>query len=444
MEPQEFIDSLSASPQHPSRSEISSLADRWLAPDRTPLIENAHRFLRDVAAPSLDNPEINEPLWLAVIEVIESWALNATDDSYLVEVADWIDENHIPLRQTVRLANRVAWATRGARTNVKSIFASGRDPANNGSMFLVAVILERGRFLFQGKNLLSDINQFRDISPRISEVPFVRAMESFALLVEGRRKDVGRAMSVIDEVWNDTSDADRVGSIRDICLHALWIAPDLPNQGEVLLKYCDSYSQSAHSLGLNPRGVIVQFRRAGALRMLERYDEAISELDEIANQIDGVSEFSRTFSEQLIRERELAKLGLNLAGLKSEFDDSRKRLETTAEKIKESERRLGEIEHQGLTRNVQIISMFTAAVAFAVGLASISSKAGSSPLSAVLISASLGVGLLGFVFIIYLITRTAEEAQRLAALRKLNWAVGLSIIALFVSFAAIAVAVFKH
>lgn len=172
--------------------------------------------------------------------------------------------------------------------------------------------------------------------------------------------------------------------------------------------------------------------------MLGRYEEALEILDELINRLNGSSEFVRTFSEQVIRERDFNLFGIDLDGLKSDFGEARGRLQATEEKIERSEARLGEIEHQGLTRNVQIISMFTAAVAFAVGIASIATKTGNSPLAAVLISCALGVGLLGFVFLIYLITRTRDEVEPFKSVGKLTWTVTVSVVALMVSIVAVA------
>jgi hypothetical protein len=263
-------------------------------------------------------------------------------------------------------------------------------------------------------------------------------MKSFALLLAGGKRDIPQALELNDLAWNDTSQIDSVGAIRDICLHGLWVGNLIPNQGELLLRRCDEYVEEAHRFGLRPDNAIVLFRRAGAQRMLALFEESIETIDELLNGLSGSSEFIRTFSEQIIRERELAQLGLTFEKLRSDVDGAAVRLAEAEGKLNQSEARLGEIEHQGLTRNVQIISIFTAAVAFAVGVAGITTKSGNAPLSAVLISVSLGVGLLGFVFLIFLVTRTREEVSPFQNQKKLTWTVITSFLALMVSIIAVA------
>ncbi|HQU27245.1 MAG TPA: hypothetical protein PLS29_09485, partial [Acidimicrobiales bacterium] len=377
------------------RRWYSALVSDWLHPGQQGIDARARAALRDVIAPLLLDPSSHERAMSFLAELGEQWILGSRDDSCLTEIADWLDETHVTLGTSLRLANRIAWATRGLATPIADLVAKERDPSSVGALFLVATSLERRRFLFQGSGLLEAIDELSKLSGYYASTTYVRAMRAFALLLGGTKHDVPQALASVEEAWADLSEPDAVGAVRDVCLHALWVGSRIPDQGEVLLRYCNLDAQTAHSVGLKADRVIVLFRKAGALRMLGRYEEAIEILDALVNRLHGSSEFVRTFSEQVIREREINQLGMSLDGLKSDFDVARERLEATEEKMKRSEARLGEIEHQGLTRNVQIISMFTAAVAFAVGIASISTKTGSSPLAAVLVSCALGVGLLG-------------------------------------------------
>ncbi|HQU26783.1 MAG TPA: hypothetical protein PLS29_07105, partial [Acidimicrobiales bacterium] len=66
-----------------------------------------------------------------------------------------------------------------------------------------------------------------------------------------------------------------------------------------------------------------------------------------------------------------------------------------------------------------------------------------SPLAAVLVSCALGVGLLGFVFLIYLVTRTREEVEPFRGAGTLTWTVIGSILALMLSIVAVAAAFIK-
>lgn len=425
------------------RRWYSALVADWLHPGQPEIDARARTALSDVLAPLLLDPSSHERAISFLAELGEQWILGSRDDSCLTEIADWLDQAQVTIGTSLRLANRVAWASRGLATPIAHLVAKDRDPTSVGALFLVATSLERRRFLFQGSGLLEAIDELSTLSHHYASLAYVRAMRAFALLLGGTRHDIPQALALVEEAWTDLSEPEAVGAVRDVCLHALWVGSRIPDQGEVLLRYCDLDAQTAHSVGLKPDRVIALFRKAGAYRMLGRYEEAIEILDNLVNRLQGSSEFVRTFSEQVIREREINRLGMSLDGLKSEFDVARGRLEATEEKMTRSEARLGEIEHQGLTRNVQIISMFTAAVAFAVGIASIATKTGSSPLAAVLVSCALGVGLLGFVFLIYLVTRTRDEVEPFRSAGKLTWTVVGSILALMLSIVAVAAAFIK-
>jgi hypothetical protein len=150
----------------------------------------------------------------------------------------------------------------------------------------------------------------------------------------------------------------------------MWLADALEGQANYILE-----GAGPSTPGESP---IVCFRRAKAYRLKKNFDEAMREIQNVFDRIDGNTEFSRTFGEQAIREREIIQ-AVQL------FDRSQKDLEASVEAVKadavdevtkvyeNSESKIAELDRNALIRTVEVVTLFTAAVSFSIGGISLAS-----------------------------------------------------------------------
>ncbi|MGW4345332.1 hypothetical protein ACWEL8_09670 [Streptomyces sp. NPDC004690] len=95
---------------------------------------------------------------------------------------------------------------------------------------------------------------------------YSRALYAFALLGQSRPE----GLPLMDEVL---AEADGHVKTMHVLLHGLWLGHDLDRGAERLLALAD---QPPFDSGTD---AVVQFRRAGALRRLARYDESLAAID---------------------------------------------------------------------------------------------------------------------------------------------------------------------
>lgn len=416
------------------RQSAASLAHSLLHPEATQLDVSLDELMGRLLPGALATSELRPASWQLAVELFEQRLLEQGDDAFLLTIATWIDSNGVTKSEAVRLANRLAWASRGVSTEIPEVLLPDRDRELVGTLFLLAMILERRRMLFQASLLLATLDQLDDDDYDFRSHPYVKSMYALALLSLGDRAQVPQAMALIHSAWHDEDYFEIAFAIRDVCLQAIWLGNQIEHQGDTLLKYCDEYSRDAHLLRYNALDPVPQYRRACALRMLGRYSEAIEALDGAFSALKGSNEFTRTFSEQCQREREFILFTENLQKLREGFEEVGVGVRRSEARVEESERRVEQLEHEGALRSTQAISIFTAAVAFAVGSASIGANA-KTTLSAIIAAGGLAVGLLGFTWLLIYLTRGPLEMLAGKRNKALVWttlalSIGASVLAI--------------
>jgi len=216
------------------------------------------------------------------------------------------------------------------------------------------------------------------------EPPLVRAYEQFVVLTEAISFSDAE-QEALDDVWQ-TAQASGVGDeVFDIMLHALWLAHRLEGQGDHLLDYSDRWDRSAV-----PNTGVLHFRRATALRLVGRFEEAIQEAGKAMQMSTGSPGFAEVFVEQCLRERALGVAAMSIQGAvergRAELDDLRGQLEVA--------------ERRSIARIIEVVTLFMVAAAFAIGAINIVGMAADSTRSALVLLGGFGGGLVAFAAII--------------------------------------------
>jgi hypothetical protein len=173
------------------------------------------------------------------------------------------------------------------------------------------------------------------------------ALAGFAAL--GRHDPFGRLL--VDKALA-AEDADEKS--RHICLHALWFSQDAADL-ELLLDL------SAQMLTAGEGGANAHYRRAGALRTLGRYDEALAEI-ELAIERHGSGD--NRVHQDYVRERELILAVQRTAGV---ADATVARLADLEQRLDERLVKAEDLVNDGLLRTIEILGLFLALTGFVVG-----------------------------------------------------------------------------
>jgi hypothetical protein len=286
-------------------------------------------------------------------------------------IGTWIDRvsvaGNLPARDAHTIANRFAWGTRGREAHIGTMVGAHTAAAQ----FVVAMELERARFLFKYQRIRDIVDGLDD---SWNDSPLVRSFRMFADINLAQNPD--EMERGIRQLWRETANSELAAPIGDILMHAVWLCYRLTRQGEVLEQF------TADALSGRTPGAVTHFRRAAALRRLGAWDDAIAELDTALAQLTTASEFTRTFSEQIIREREF------IVQARSVGDD-----------IARHESAIGSMERDSLARSVQIVTLFTAVIAFASGSIGVA-QSGTTLRHQLVIAMALGTGLAMFSLLV--------------------------------------------
>lgn len=365
------IESLASSlPNTPAARDIAAAAVDAMSREeaKDALQASGHLLIR---------PELRQGAWSLVQELVVAIGQRGVEG--LDYVIRWLGNNdeNLTEEQRHRLANRLAWVTRGAVSDA----GVPLDLSQSSDRFLAYLTLERSRFAFDKLGITAAL---ANCSSEGSDPAIIR---SFAFLVK-----VAEATTLtptiqreVDEIWQQAKREGVSSAVADITLHAFWLAFQLEQQGEHLLALADRWLRSAI-----PETAILHFRRATALRLVGRYDEAIREAEIAMRMITGTSEFARTFGEQCLRERELSVAALSIRGA---VEDGRQEIERLRTELEEVERR-------SVTRSIEVVTLFTAAAAFAIGAINVVGSTAGNPRGALIVLGGFGGGLVAFAALI--------------------------------------------
>ncbi|MCM1969549.1 hypothetical protein [Streptomyces sp. G1] len=183
------------------------------------------------------------------------------------------------------------------------------------------------------------------------------------------------AISVLDQAW---SSPERTRHVVDICLNGIQAAMPFPGHGELLR------ARAEEAVRDYPRDHMFHFRLASGLHMVRAYDAA---LDSINTALRYLPALGNRGSHKLLQEQFLNKRDLILEGrLRAELDGEHQRRlveqETRHrgnwERLEHELRRRGEEQDRAQregqeaaranhVRSVELVAVFTSAIAFAVG-----------------------------------------------------------------------------
>jgi hypothetical protein len=196
----------------------------------------------------------------------------------------------------------------------------------------------------------------------------------------------GHALDLLDTAWNATG---RSRAVADVCLNALWAAPPFPGQGDQLRR------RAADAVAQFPDDHLFRFRLASGQRMSGDHTEALATIDTALRLLPAIgSRISHELLQgQYLREREMIQEGLDRAAWTKDQQarwhdqdnanrDLRRTLQTSA------------------IRAVELVTVFTAAIAFAVGSLQITLSGALALQDRALLLVLLGAGLLLFAVVI--------------------------------------------
>lgn len=298
------------------------------------------------------------------------------DAKNLEVIAGFVDElhGHLTRYRRYRLANKIAWNTRG------EMFTLPQQRGPDASVFILYVEIERRRFRFDTSGIISVLSS---LHPSVLESDTVLvALNAFCQLrTTGSADEAARIWpSVLDR--HDVKEYREV--IYDILAHAVWLNVELVDQGLILQEICDRW------LSAETATPVLMFRYSAALRLQGKYLEAIKQVESALSRISGDSEFSRTFSEQCVRERELCVAGLSLTQNSSDID---RQMSDLNNQIREAER-------TSTTRIIEVITLFTAAAAFALGGITAVGQFAATPRALMILIGGFGAALVMFCLIV--------------------------------------------
>ncbi|RZQ65780.1 hypothetical protein [Amycolatopsis suaedae] len=252
----------------------------------------------------------------------------------------------------------------------------------------------RANFVFD------DLRTFLDSSPlalacdQHREDPLFVALEAFAAF-GSRVVRAEHARTLLDRAWDSPG---RGYAVIDLCLHALAACPPFDGQPELLR------SRAEQAVAAHPTSAIFRFRLAAGQRMCQDFDAALDSIDTALRLLPAIGSRSshNEFQQQFLVERATIQQGQQLATWTAE----QKRQWTRQQESTDDLRRTLQT---STVRAIELVTVFTAAIAFAVGSLQVTLAGTLSVGDRVLIIATFGTGLLLFALLViggtWLITR---------------------------------------
>ncbi|MFC8452460.1 hypothetical protein [Kitasatospora sp. NPDC057223] len=199
------------------------------------------------------------------------------------------------------------------------------------------------------------LRQFLETSPLVPADPGDALMAAFGAFAAfgSRNITVEYAVELLDLAWHTPL---RTQQVTDICLNALWAARPFDGQGELLR------GRAEQAVADHPDAHVFYFRLAAGLRMCERFDDALDGIDTALRLLPahGSRGSHGLLQEQYLRERHT-------------ILDGRARAAWTArqqhlwDQQDAANRELRQTMQSATVRAVELVAVFTAAIAFAIG-----------------------------------------------------------------------------
>ncbi|SBW21607.1 hypothetical protein FDG2_2057 [Candidatus Protofrankia californiensis] len=194
------------------------------------------------------------------------------------------------------------------------------------------------------------------------------------------------ASELLDQAWTASS---RSRGVIDVCLNALWAASPFDAQGEQLRQH------ATEAVTEYPGDHLFRFRLATGQRMCESYDEALDSIDAALRLLPAIGSrvSHKLLQEQYMRERDMIQEGRQRARVAA---DQQRRWQQQDEANHELQHTL----QTSAIRAVELVAVFTAAIAFAVGSLQVTLTGTLGLGDRIVLLAALGGGLLLFALLI--------------------------------------------
>lgn len=251
-------------------------------------------------------------------------------------------EEHLDITDLERLSNRMAWATRGLTPGTPPSMINTQLVSDQ---YLFLLYLQRARFLFQP----GGIKRYAD--PIIPTDEGLRVIsDSMKLLANALDPDCpGSVEGGVELAWAMARDTGLASPVADICLQALAVSSDRNDSTVALLRYSDK--ARAERLA-SPS--VVSYRRAFANLGLRNLEAAREDVDRALASISGGPEFIRVYSQQCVELRWRISEAIAV-------EESIRVAESDLDGLRDEVRG---VEGNTVARIVEIVTLFTAAIAF--------------------------------------------------------------------------------
>ncbi|MCK9921021.1 hypothetical protein MXD61_03715 [Frankia sp. AgPm24] len=239
----------------------------------------------------------------------------------------------------------------------------------------------RANFAFDELRLFLDSSLLAVAAGQHRDDPLFTALRAFAALGSSTIT-IGHGLDLLDAAWTAPG---RTRAVVDVCLNALWAAKRFPERGEWLRR------QATEAVAAYPDDHLFHFRLARGHRLCGDYAAALSTIETALRLLPAIgSRISHnTLQEQYLREQESIEEGLLRA---AETSEQRARWQRQAAADRDLRRTLSRSSIQA----VELVTVFTAAIAFTVGSFPITLSGDLSLGARALLMGILGIGLLLF------------------------------------------------
>jgi hypothetical protein len=309
----------------------------------------------------------------------------------------WL-EKHIeaPVRHQIehRWALGIAFITRNsveaAAELSETVAALLADPRTTETVALFAVLYHAGKF--RANRAFDELRVFLDSSPLIEAAgarrydPAVIALRSLAAF-GSRAMTTEYAIELLDVAWNAP---DRTREVVDLCVQGISDAVPFDDQGLLL-------TERASEAVATYRGAtdhIFHYRLASGLHLCHRPDEALAAIDEAISTLPAIG---GRVSHELLQQQYLAKREAILEGrLRAQWSAEQQHRWDQQE---QSNAAIRDTLQSSTVRAVELVAIFTAAIAFAVGSLQVTLNGSLHLRDRIWLIVALGIGLALFALL---------------------------------------------
>jgi hypothetical protein len=221
--------------------------------------------------------------------LVDSFAarLSEPPEAWLPDLVDGFVRNELTDAHRRTVISDLAWRARDDGLPIPT--GAGSALAPPADLYFAWYVGSRLRFDFRFRELGLIVPRWRAAHPGDA---FIMALDAFARLA----LQDPRGVELFDAAIAAPDSDHRV---QFVCLHGMWFATDIPDQGERMLALCEQML----SQGLG--GHVLHYRRAFALRRLGRTNDALRSIDEAIGALDPSESGFLKIHQDYVREREL-------------------------------------------------------------------------------------------------------------------------------------------